>query len=243
MGCDRLMIGRPESVMPLDAAGAKDSQRDIFVSTRWECFMSQVNIHTLAVLPCCQQSIHSRFPPLNLLSLLTRLWLDDIFNLFVQRSLAHWGNKKERCPRRKMSRHRNTFVSGCVLCVAVIYGSSYVWDMKVHSSHSSSVCGSRRISMWHWGNTSRWTSLHGTARHFQHIRLSFSGSKVLASDFTNTVFFNSKMCQQSFGWKTGLRQRKNTLLSCKIKVYLTCSRMPAEPFFHCIFQGWGITYT
>lgn len=39
-GCDHLMIGRPESVMTLDAAGAKNSQRDVFVSTRWECFMS-----------------------------------------------------------------------------------------------------------------------------------------------------------------------------------------------------------
>lgn len=95
-----------------------------------------------------------------------------------------------------MSRHRNTFVSGRVLCVAVIYGSSYVWDMKGHSSHSSSVCGSRRISMWHWGNTSRWTSLYSMPWRFQHIRLSFSSSKVLASDCINTVFFNVKTCQQ-----------------------------------------------
>lgn len=120
--------------------------------------------------------------PLSLASPLTRRWLDDIFNLFVQRSLAHWGNKKkkrERCLRRKMSCHRNTFVSGSARCVAVIYGSTYVWNMKGHSSHSSSVCGGRRISMWRSGNTSRRTPLHGTARHFQHIRLSFSDSTVL----------------------------------------------------------------
>lgn len=45
--------------------------------------------------------------PLNLASLLTRPWLDDIFNLFVQRSLAHWGNKK----RREMSRKKDELSS------------------------------------------------------------------------------------------------------------------------------------
>lgn len=85
--------------------------------------------------------------PLNLVSLLTRLWLDDIFNLFVQRSLAYWGKKKrERWLGRKMSRHRNTFVSGRVRYVAVIYGSTYVCDMKGHSSRSSSERGSRMLA-------------------------------------------------------------------------------------------------
>lgn len=42
-----------------------------------------------------------------------------------------------------MSRHRNSFVSGAVRGVAVIYGSTYVANMTGHSSPSSSV-GSRR---------------------------------------------------------------------------------------------------
>lgn len=45
-----------------------------------------------------------------------------------------------------MGRHRNTFVSGGVQCVAVIYGSTYVCDMKGHLSHSSSVCGRRTLA-------------------------------------------------------------------------------------------------
>lgn len=64
-----------------------------------------------------------------------------------------------------MSRHRNTFVSGGVRCVAVIYGSTYVCNMKGHSSHSCSVWqenAGRRISMRHSGNTSRRTSPCGT---------------------------------------------------------------------------------
>jgi len=101
-----------------------------------------------------------------------------------------------------MSCHRNTFVSGSVLCVAVIYGSTYVCDMKGHSSHSSSDCGSRRISMRHLGNTSWWTSLHGMVRHFQHIRLTFQGSPVLASECANTVLSDVPRCQQKFGKTT-----------------------------------------
>lgn len=73
-----------------------------------------------------------------------------------KRSSAYCGKGEKKKKHRdelgrKMSRHRNTFVSGGVRCVAVIYGSTYVCDTKAHSSHSSSVCGSRRISMCHQG--------------------------------------------------------------------------------------------
>lgn len=112
-----------------------------------------VDLYSLAVLQWAQnyKTYHWRIQPLrllhslNLVILQTRPWLDDIFNLFVQRSLAYWGKgkKRERWAGRKMSRHRSTFVSGAVRCVAVIYGSTYVCDMKGHSSHSSSVRGRR----------------------------------------------------------------------------------------------------
>lgn len=115
-----------------------------------------VDLYSLAVLQWAQnyKTYHQRIQPLLLLHsifpLQTRLWLDDIFNLFVQRSLAYWGKKKkrerERWVGRKMSRHRNTFVSGGVRCVAVIYGSTYVCNMTGHSSHSSSVCGRRTLA-------------------------------------------------------------------------------------------------
>lgn len=126
------------------------------------------DLYSLAVLKWAQnyktyhQGIRLWLHTLNLVSLQTRLWLDDIFNLFVQRSLAYWGKKKEkkvRWARRKMSRHRNTFVSGGVRCVAVIYGSTYVCDMKGHSSHSSSVCGRRTLAEEFQCDT--WTIHHG----------------------------------------------------------------------------------
>lgn len=41
------------------------------------------------------------FHLLNLISPPTRLWLDSIFNLFVQSSLAHWGNKKREMSEKK----------------------------------------------------------------------------------------------------------------------------------------------
>lgn len=67
--------------------------------------------------------------------------------------------ERERWVGRKMSRHRNTFVSGGVRCVAVIYGSTYVCDMKGHSSHSSSVCGSTTLAEEFQCNT--WAIHHG----------------------------------------------------------------------------------
>lgn len=86
------------------AAWARYAQRDIFVNMRWVCFMCLSRSLVLAVLQCTQnyktycwniQPVFSCFTH-SILSLLTRLWLDDIFNLFVQRSLAYWGKEKKR---------------------------------------------------------------------------------------------------------------------------------------------------
>lgn len=150
--------------------------------------------------------------PLNLVSLLTRLWLDDIFNLFVQRSLAYWGKKKrERWLGRKMSRHRNTFVSGRVRYVAVIYGSTYVCDMKGHSSRSSSERGSRMLAeefqcdAWaihHCGRPSvAWRSTFNTSTsHFEDTRRWHQGA--------DAALLNAPWCQQRFGLTRGLNRNQ-----------------------------------
>lgn len=157
--CDYLILlrrrqgGPGRCVWCRRARHGPDIPRGTSLLIRGGCVLcTLVDLYSLAVLQWAQnyKTYSWRSQPLlllhslNLVTLQTRLWLDDIFNLFVQRSLAYWGKKKkERWVGRKMSRHRNTFVSGSVQCVAVIYGSTYVCDMKGHSSHSSSVCGSR----------------------------------------------------------------------------------------------------
>ena len=105
-----------------------------------------------------------------------------------KRSSAYWGKGEKKKKHRdelgrKMSRHRNTFVSG-------IYGSTYVCDTKAHSSHSSSVCGSRRISMCRSG---RFITADVSSWHGQHIRPRIVRILVLASGHTK---MSTKMCKQ-----------------------------------------------
>lgn len=113
----------------------------------------------------------------------------DIFNPFVQRSLAHWDEKqireKGKWARRRKSRHGSACVSGGVWCVAGIDGSAYVWNMTGHSSRHSSVCSSRRISMGHSGDPSHCTSPSST--HASHSK----EASVWASGCAKIVYSNA----------------------------------------------------
>lgn len=69
------------------------------------------------------------FPPLNLVSLLTRLWLDDIFNLFVQRSLAYWGKRKKRKMTWKKDEpsSKHICVRPCTICCSNLWEHLCLW--------------------------------------------------------------------------------------------------------------------
>lgn len=151
--------------------------------------------------------------PLNLVSLLTRLWLDDIFNLFVQRSLAYWGKKKKRKMTWKKDEpsSKHICVRPCTICCSNLWEHLCLWHEGAFITfllRAWQQNAGRRISMRRLGNTSLWTSLCGVAKHFQHIHLALWGYSTLASRCTDAALLNAPWCQQRFGLTRGLNRNQ-----------------------------------
>ncbi len=127
-----------------------------------------VDLHSLAVLQWAQnyKTYRWRIQPLlllhslNLVSLQTRLWLDDIFNLFVQRSLAYWGKKKKRemSGKKDEPSSKHICVRRCPMCCSNLWEHLCLWHEGAFITFLLSLWqenAGRRISMRHLGNASR----------------------------------------------------------------------------------------
>lgn len=121
-----------------------------------------------------------------------------------------------------MSRHGDTFVSAGVRHVAVIYGSTYVRNMKAHSSRSRrrQENAGRRISMRHSGHTSRRTprsdTFDASASHAEDGQGWHQDAATLPSLLST--------CQQ--------RRPRGTIQDCKIAAIIRLRRLTSGEDAH-----------
>lgn len=183
-----------------------------------------VDLYSLAVLQWAQnyKTYHWRIQPLlllhslNLVILQTRPWLDDIFNLFVQRSLAYWGKekkKREMSGKKDEPSSKHICVRRCPMCCSNLWEHLCLWHEGAFITFLLSPWqenAGRRISMRHLGNASRCGrptvarrgTINTSASHFENPQCWHQDAQTLPSKIG--LKKRSKQGKQTLKWRCPL---------------------------------------